>query len=135
MNTQHPIEKKPETIPHDPRNEPLPETDRDKGARSPEEAERKAREEEGLDMKNQKNAFPTGMEEQGSKKENMVIEDEYGMPTGIQTGQTTRGSYSTDPATGAGRYADHRAGKFGTSDVAQPGNDQQVEPDPIDPQL
>ncbi len=57
------------------------------------------------------------------------------IPTGIQTGQTTRGSYSTDPSTGAGRYADHRAGTFGMDDVAQPGNDQQVEPDPIDPKI
>ncbi len=66
-----------------------------------------------------------------------VIPDLSGgvIPTGIQTGQTTRGSYSTDPSTGAGRYADHRAGTFGMDDVAQPGNDQLVEPDPIDPKI
>lgn len=141
MDTKHPIKKKPEPIPHDPRNEPIPVPDTGKGSRSAEEAERKARKEEGVDMKGSKDKLPNGQEankvkeESEFKEENVVIEDEYGMPTGIQTGQTTRGSYSTDPATGAGRYADHRAGRFGTSNVAQPGNDQEVEPDPIDPQL
>lgn len=67
--------------------------------------------------------------------EDVVIGDECGMPSGTQTGQATCSPYSTGPSTGAGRYADHRAHKFGTQDVAQPGNDQTVEADPIDPQL
>jgi len=52
------------------------------------------------------------------------------IPTGIQTGATTRGSYSTDQSTGGGGYSDHRSGKFGTSPIAQPSNDQEREPDP-----
>ncbi|HEX2618119.1 MAG TPA: hypothetical protein VHL57_11295 [Flavobacteriales bacterium] len=72
---------------------------------------------------------PPSKEEQEAPETN---EDE--LSTGTQTGQLGRGSYSTDPATGAGRYADHRSGQFGTDDVAQPGNDQDREPDPIDPQ-
>ena|GEM_PF-2390726 len=68
-------------------------------------------------------------------EEDVVLGDEDIMPIGIQTGQTTRGSYSTDTSTGAGRYADHRAGTFGMDDVAQPGNDEDVEPDPIDPKI
>lgn len=52
------------------------------------------------------------------------------LPTGIQTGVTTRGSYSTDQSTGAGGYSDHRSGMFGTSPVAQPSNDEEREPDP-----
>lgn len=135
MDTKHPTEKKPEPIPHDPRNEPIPEPKTDKDSRSAEERERKARKEEGVDMKGSQDKLPTGKETNARKEENVVTEDEYGMPTGIQTGQTTRGAYSTDPATGVGRYADHRAGKFGADDVAQPGNDGSVEPDPIDPKL
>ena len=68
-------------------------------------------------------------------EEDVVIGDEDILPTGIQTGQTARGSYSTDTSTGAGRYADHRSGTFGVEDVAQPGNDENVEPDPIDTKI
>lgn len=125
MDTKHPIEKKPEPLPHDPRNEPIPEKKDDERIPSLEEAERKARKEEGLDMKSTEDKLPTGKEE---------IEDEYGMPTGIQTGQNTSGSYSTDPVTGAGGNADHRAGKFSTEELARIGNDQVVT-DPIDPKL
>ncbi len=58
--------------------------------------------------------------------------DEDVLPVGIQTGQTARGSYSTDQSTGGGGYHDHRAGQFGTDPLAQPGNDEEVEPDPVD---
>lgn len=60
-----------------------------------------------------------------------ALADEDLIAIGIQTGQTTRGSYSTDQSTGAGAYQDHRAGKFGVDPVAQPGNDEDVEPDPV----
>ena len=56
------------------------------------------------------------------------------MKTGIQTGQTTRGSYSTNPSTGAAGYADH-TGVMGSTPIAQPSNDDEVEPDAIDPKL
>ncbi len=56
------------------------------------------------------------------------------LPTGIQTGQTTRGSYATDSSTGGGRYQDH-TGVFAERPVAQPGTDQEKEPDPVDPKL
>lgn len=61
-----------------------------------------------------------------------ALADEDVMPAGIQAGQTTRGSYSTDQSTGGGGYHDHRAGEFGVDNVAQPGNDEDVEPDPVD---
>ncbi|MEX1131722.1 MAG: hypothetical protein WEC15_00720 [Flavobacteriales bacterium] len=61
-----------------------------------------------------------------------ALSDEDVLPVGIQTGQTTRGAYSTDQSTGAGGYRDHRAGQFGTDEVAQPGNDEDREPDAID---
>ena len=125
MDTRHPIEKDPKPVPHDPRNEPLP---AENEKRPTENAEEEARKEEGVGMKGNEAYMPDGLREQ-----DVIINPTGGdLPTGIQTGQTTRGSYSTDPATGAGRYADHRAGKFETSDVAQPGNDQTVEPDPMD---
>jgi len=54
------------------------------------------------------------------------------LPAGIQTGQTARGSYSSDQSTGGGGYRDHRAAQFGTAEVAQPGNDGEPEPDPLD---
>lgn len=57
-----------------------------------------------------------------------------GDKAGIQTGQTTRGSFSTDPATGAGRYADHN-GTVTSRTVAQPGNEQEREPDAVDPKI
>lgn len=57
------------------------------------------------------------------------------MPTGTQTGQTGRGSYGTDQSTGGGAYMDRSAGTFGTEPVAQPGTDQENEPDAVDPQL
>jgi len=61
-----------------------------------------------------------------------ALADEDVLPAGIQTGQTARGSYSTDQSTGGGGYRDHRAGQFGTEEVAQPGNDDVFEPDPVD---
>ncbi|MEO8069611.1 MAG: hypothetical protein ABI599_18080 [Flavobacteriales bacterium] len=61
-----------------------------------------------------------------------ALADEDVLPGGIQTGQTARGAYSTDQSTGAGGYRDHRAGQFGTEEVAQPGNDEDREPDAID---
>ena len=123
--------KKDEPIPHDPRNEPIPTDKPNEGSRSAEKAEEKARKEEGVDMEQKERDFPKVLRE-----DDVIVNPTDGdMPTGIQTGQTTRGSYSTDPSTGAGRYADHRAGKFGTEDVAQPGNDQSLEPDAIDPKL
>lgn len=54
--------------------------------------------------------------------------------TGIQTGQTKRGSYGTDPRTGAGRYMDHN-GVVTSRRVASPGNDQEKEPDEVDPKI
>ena len=134
MENHHPKGKDPRVVPHDPRNEPIPaeqdpaEQDSD---RPNEKEEQEARKEEGVGMK----ARDTDIPEELQPEQVIVNPTDGELPTGIQTGQTTRGSYSTDPATGAGRYADHRAGKFGTEDVAQPGNDQTVEPDPIDPQL
>lgn len=56
------------------------------------------------------------------------------IPVGIQQGQTTRGSYGTHPATGAGRYVDH-TGTFATRPVAQPGTDQAEEPDTLAPPI
>lgn len=136
MNTAHPKKNdKPERhgpIPHDPRDEPLPTGKPDEKNRSREEAEEEARREEGVDMKQKERDIPKELSEDAVIV-NPTADDE--LPTGIQTGQTTRGSYSTDTSTGGGRYADHRAGRFGTTDVAQPGNDQTVEPDPIDPEL
>ena len=61
-----------------------------------------------------------------------ALADEDLIPGGIQSGQTVRGSYSTDQSTGGGGYHDHRAGQFGVDQVAQPGNDEEVEPDPVD---
>lgn len=137
MKTQHPDKQEPRVIPHDPRDEPIPaENDpqpvKEKDDKAPsEKAEEEARKEEGVGMKQDGGDIPAELHPE------QVIVNPTGseLPTGIQTGQTTRGSYSTDPATGGGRYADHRAGTFGTEDVAQPGNDQTIEPDPIDPQL
>ena len=61
-----------------------------------------------------------------------AVADEDLLPIGIQTGQMARGSYSTDQSTGGGGYHDHRAGQFGAEQVAQPGNDEDIEPDPVD---
>lgn len=61
-----------------------------------------------------------------------ALADEDVLPVGIQSGQMARGSYSTDQSTGGGGYHDHRAGEFGVDNVAQPGNDEDVEPDPVD---
>ena len=129
MKTAHPKGKDPKTIPHDPRNEPIPEEEEQDEPN--EKVEEEARKEAGVDMKQRQDGFPREL-----RPDQVIVNPTMGeMPTGIQTGQTTRGSYSTDPATGAGRYADHRAGTFGTEDVAQPGNDEDVEPDPVDKQF
>ena len=130
MKNEHPKEKDPKVVPHDPRDEPIP-AERKEEDRPNEKAEEEARKEEGVGMKQMDGDIPKEL-----TPDQVIVNPTGGeLPTGIQTGQTTRGSYSTDPATGAGRYADHRAGTFGTEEVAQPGNDQTVEPDPIDPQL
>ncbi len=97
--------------------------------------ETEIRKEEGLDMKAKQTFLMDDHRSTEMAEENVVINDEDILPTGIQTGQTGRGSYSTDTSTGAGRYADHRSGTFGVSPVAQPGNDEQVEPDPIDTKI
>lgn len=128
----HPVEEEPRVIPHDPRDEPMPATKPGEKGRSAEEAEEEARREEGVDMQRKERDLPRELSEEKAIVNPTQAEE---LPTGTQSGQTTRGAYSTDASTGAGRYADHRAGKFGTEDVAQPGNDQRIEPDPIDPAL
>ena len=128
MTNQHPKEKDPKTVPHDPRNEPMPTGPKEHPT---EKAEEEARKDAGIGMTDKESEFPKEL----SPDQVIVNPTQGDLPTGIQTGQTTRGSYSTDPASGGGRYGDHRAGEFGTADVAQPGNDQFVEPDPIDPLL
>lgn len=77
-------------------------------------------------------ALAHGRPEVPETSEAEALADEDLIPVGIQTGQTTRGSYSTDQSTGGGGYHDHRAGEFGVDNVAQPGNDEDVEPDPVD---
>jgi hypothetical protein len=138
MKSTHPKEKDPKVIPHDPRNEPIPAekdpvpAERNDGRRVNENDEDKARKDAGVGAKGPRD-WPKEL-----RPDQVIVNpnpNDDVLPTGIQTGQTTRGSYSTDPATGGGRYADHRAGQFGTSPVAQPGNDEEVEPDPIDPKL
>jgi hypothetical protein len=83
---------------------------------------------------------PTGLSDAlGMEREAEVPDlDEVGgngMASGTQTGQTTRGSYGSDQSTGAGTYMDRRSGIFGNEPVAQPDNDQENEPDPVDPKL
>ena len=77
-------------------------------------------------------ALAKGKPEVPETTDTEALADEDLLPIGIQTGQTTRGSYSTDQSTGGGGYHDHRAGQFGVDQVAQPGNDEDVEPDPVD---
>jgi hypothetical protein len=93
------------------------------------------RKEEGVGMKAARATSRDVRRTHELAEEDVVIGDEDILPSGIQTGQTARGSYSTDTSTGAGRYGDHRAGVFGVDDVAQPGNDEDVEPDPIDTKI
>ena len=62
------------------------------------------------------------------------LTNEKEIPGGVQTGQTTRGSYGTDPSTGAGTYMDH-TGVFSGKPVAQPGNDEEEEPDAVDQKI
>ena len=133
-------------------DQPLPETEprgpspkgpygKDPGAgedddeRVDEGEEAEVRKEEGVGMKATDMPSRDVRRNRELAEEDVVIGEEDILPTGIQTGQTGRGSYSTDTSTGAGRYADHRAGAFGVNDVAQPGNDEDVEPDPIDPKI
>jgi|GEM_PF-2546409 len=87
MNSQHPIRKKQEPVPHDPRNEPLPESDKE--GRSQERTEKKVRND--LDLKGSATALPTGRANNKVPKENVETEDEYGLPTGIPIGQTAHG--------------------------------------------
>jgi hypothetical protein len=54
--------------------------------------------------------------------------EEGTMTTGTSTGQTTRGSYSTDPATGGGRYGDHSSGQFTVDPLGQPGSEEPIDP-------
>ena len=79
-----------------------------------------------------KEALSKGRPEVPETTEAEALTDEDLLSVGIQTGQTARGSYSTDQSTGGGGYHDHRAGQFGTDPVAQPNNDEEVEPDPVD---
>ena len=76
-------------------------------------------------------ALAKGKPEVPETTDTEALADEDILPIGIQTGQTSRGSYSTDQSTGGGAYHDHRAGQFGVDPVAQPGNDEDVEPDPV----
>ena len=76
-------------------------------------------------------ALAKGKPEKPETTDTEALADEDLVAIGIQTGQTTRGSYSTDQSTGGGGYHDHRAGQFGVDQVAQPGNDEDVEPDPV----
>ena len=46
-------------------------------------------------------------------------------------GATTRGEYTTDPATGGGRYMGHGSGTFGMDPVDPPAG----EPEAIDPKI
>jgi hypothetical protein len=62
--------------------------------------------------------------DEGSRKST----EEGTMATGTSTGQTTRGSYSTDPATGGGRYGDHSSGQFSVDALGQPGSDEPIDP-------
>lgn len=102
----------------------------DKRERPLEKREEVARREEGVDMKEQRNDRSSKINED----EAVLNTPDDGLPTGgDQTGQTTRGSYSTDTSTVGGRYANLRAGKFGTSSMAQPSNDERIEPDSIGP--
>ena len=99
------------------------------------ESEAEARIEEDVDLKVEDMLAHDIHRSNELADEDVVIDDDDVMPTGIQTGQTGRGSYSTDTSTGAGHYADHRSGTFGVDPVAQPGNDEDVEPDPIDTKI
>ena len=47
--------------------------------------------------------------------------------TTTHSGQTTRGSYSTDSSTGAGRYMDHSSGTFGVEPVDEEGKDDAID--------
>jgi hypothetical protein len=83
---------------------------------------------------------PTGVADAlGLEREGEVPDlgevSEGSMASGIQTGQTTRGSFGTDQSTGGGTYMDRRSGQFGNDSVAQPDNDSSSEPDPVDPKL
>ena len=82
MKNTHPIEKKPRPLPHDPRNEPI--TEKEKGSRSAEEAEKKVRQEEGVGLKGPEKGYPTGVSTNEKQRNSGVTEDEYGLPTGIR---------------------------------------------------
>ncbi len=73
-------------------------------------------------------------DQQSAEDEAIDFHNAEELPSGIQTGQTTRGSYGTDPSTGAGTYMDH-TGVFSGKPVAQPGNDAEEEPDAVDPKI
>ena len=92
MKDLHPIRKKNTPIPHDPRNEPLPEGDQPD--RPKEGAEKDARIEEGVGLKGADHKLPTGKPARDERGEQRVTEDEYGLPTGIRTGPTTPAPHS-----------------------------------------
>lgn len=122
-------------ISEEPRHDPDPDQE-DPGAGEKEDStQAEALLEEGVNINSEDNAARNAHRPHELAEEDVVLDDENILPTGIQTGQTGRGSYSTDTSTGAGHYADHRAGTFGVESVAQPGNDEDVEPDPIDTQI
>ena len=85
MKSEHPIKndhpKKDESIPHDPRNEPIPKKS-EEGSRSPEKAEERARREEGVDMKQKERDIPKELREH----EVIVNPTADALPTGIQLG-------------------------------------------------
>jgi hypothetical protein len=110
MNSHHPIKKKHGPIPHDPRNEPLPEGDHEGRSREGKEA----RLEEGVEMKGSERKYPSGENAVGPRKESAETEDEYGLPTGIRR---------ATPAN-----SDRRAGSSDAEDVEQRGKGRNVKP-------
>ncbi len=78
--------------------------------------------------------IPTLPDHQSTADEAIDLRNDDEVQAGIQTGQTTRGSYATDPSTGAGTYMDH-TGVVSSRPVAQPGNDEEEEPDPVDTKI
>ena len=73
-------------------------------------------------------------DQQSAEDEAMDFHNENELPAGTQTGQTARGSYGTNTSTGAGTYMDHSA-VFSGKPVAQPGTDEELEPDAVDPKI
>ncbi len=111
METNHPIKKKHEPVPHDPRNEPLPENDQPD--RSGERSEKEVRKEAGVGMK--KNDLP---DLNGPRSKTEETEDEYGLPTGIRIDTPQKDSRPAD-----------------FSNKAKPGNEKVSGRGTVDPKL